>query len=196
MIDNNRLVSLVPKLPMNKAFAVIDNLIAEIIFGITDTITKPSLINLDFADVKAVMGNGGVATLLFGEGTTANPDGVVKNSLKHPLLNTNYKGAIGALIHITGGSKMSLRTVQEITAGITNNLNPRANIIMGATVKPELGKHVKVLTIMTGLKTPKFLCPIDDDPRDFMRTRAPRSSIGRNISYSDFGALDDRKIIP
>ena len=92
-----RLRTSIPKLPMDEAFGVIDSLIAEIIFGITDTINQPSLINLDFADLKSIMCKGDIATMLFGEGTTAQPELVVQNSLEHPLLETNYKGAIGEL---------------------------------------------------------------------------------------------------
>jgi cell division protein FtsZ len=195
MIENDKLIKLAPKLSMKEAFNIIDNLIAEIIHGITDTITQPSLINLDFADVKAIMGKGGVATMLFGEGTTANPEAIITNSLKHPLLDTNFKGAVGALIHITGGSKMSLSMVQEITAGITCRLDEKANIIMGASVKPELGSQIKVLTIMTGLAPPKILCPVDDEMRSKMRRRAPRPNFGISPSYLDLDNLDSYRDI-
>ena len=174
ILDNNKLTQIAPKLPMNDAFGIIDNLVAEIIHGITDTITQPSLINLDFADVKSIMCNGGIATMMFGEGTTNDPASIIRNSLKHPLMETNYKGAVGALIHITGGDKLSLQMVQEITTGITYKLDEKANIILGATIKPELGTRVKVLTIMTGLKTPRELCPVDDEVRSDVRDRMPR----------------------
>jgi cell division protein FtsZ len=190
IIDNNKLIRLMPKLPMNDAFAVVDNLIAEIINGITETISEPSLINLDFADVKAIMGRGGVATMLFGEGTTKNTDKIIKDSLKNPLLETNFAGAVGALIHIVGGKKLSLKMVQEITAGITYKLDKHANIIMGASVRPEMGDKVKVLTIMTGLKPPKILCPIDDELRDNIREQMPRPDFSQAMSYIDLEKLD------
>jgi cell division protein FtsZ len=191
ILDNNKLVQMVPKLSMDKAFGIIDNLIAEIINGITETITQPSLINLDFADVKAIMSKGDIATLMFGEGTIANADLIIKNSLKHPLLETNCKGAVGALIHITGGSRLSLKMVQEITAGITGMLDERANIIMGASVRPEYGKRVKVLTIMTGLKPPKMLCPIDEEPHDSYRDSLPRPDFSRAMFDDGIGRYDD-----
>jgi cell division protein FtsZ len=194
MLDNNRLLEIAPKLPMNQAFSVIDDLIAEIISGITETITQPSLINLDFADVKAIMTNGGVATMLFGEGTSANTEKIIQTSLKHPLLDTNCQGAIGALIHITGGTSMSLQMVQDITAGITSKLNSKANIILGASIKPEMGKNIKVLTIMTGLKPPKILCPVDDDMRDTMRSRVPRPGFTGTFQYTDLDTYDDFKL--
>lgn len=185
ILDNNRLSKLYPNLPITNAFATVDNLIAEIIHGITYTITQPSLINLDFADVKAIMCNGGIATLMFGEGTTNNPDGIIKNSLEHPLLDANCKGAIGALIHITGGDKMTLKDVQEITAGLTYKLDPKANIIMGASVRPEYGKKIKVLSIMTGLKPPKVLGPLDEEIRDEIRDRIPRPDFTRAMYQRD-----------
>jgi cell division protein FtsZ len=194
ILDNNKLSKIAPKLPMNEAFGVVDNLIAEIIFGITDTINQPSLINLDFADVKAIMCNGGIATMLFGEGTTSNTDLIIKNSLRNPLMESNYKGAIGALIHITGGEKLSLKMVQEITAGITYKLDNRANIIMGASIRPELGKRVKVLTIMTGLQPPKYLCPVDDELRDNIRERMPRPDFSYAMYGSGFDNIDDYRM--
>ena len=191
ILDNNKLSSLVPKLPMDEAFGVIDSLIAEIIFGITDTINQPSLINLDFADLKSIMCKGDIATMLFGEGTTAQPELVVQNSLEHPLLETNYKGAIGALIHITGGERLSLEMVQEITAGITRKLDSKANIIMGASVRPELGKRIKVLTIMTGLAPPKYLCPIDEESSGSLRDRIPRPDFSYAMYGTDIDRFDD-----
>jgi cell division protein FtsZ len=194
LIDNNKLLKLAPNLSMNRAFELIDNLIADIIFGITETITHPSLINLDFADLKSIMNKGDVSTMLFGEGTTANPAEVINNSLKHPLLESDYKGAHGALIHITGGNHLTLKMVQEITAGITYKLDTKANIIMGAQIKPELGKRVKVLTIMTGLKPPNYLCPLDEEIRDDIRSKLPRPDYSSAMIQGDINAYNDHRL--
>ena len=194
ILDNNKLTKLFPKLPMNSAFAVLDGLVAEIISGITETITQPSLINLDFADVKAIMGTGGVATMLFGEGTVTNADDIINNSLKNPLMESNYKGAHGALIHIIGGHRLSLKMVQEITAGITDQMDMNANIIMGASIRPEMGKKVKVLTIMTGLKPPKILCPVDEEVRDDVRLLIPRMDFSKAMFHDGMDGFDDYRM--
>jgi len=104
VLDNNRLLNFVPNLPIDQAFSVMDQLIAETVKGITETITVPSLINLDYADIKTIMSCGGVAVMLTGESKSQDKSTeVVRIALNHPLLDIDYKGATGSLIHITGG---------------------------------------------------------------------------------------------
>ena len=151
VIDNNRLLSMVPDLPLDQAFFQIDDLIAEIVSGITETMTKPSLINLDFADIKTIMRNGKLTLMCYGESDTQDPNEIVKNTLNNPLLNLNYNDANNALIHITGGPELSLELTTQITKNITNKLRPKANVILGARINPEFKNEVKLLTIMTGM---------------------------------------------
>ncbi|MFW9878854.1 MAG: cell division protein FtsZ [Candidatus Thorarchaeota archaeon] len=151
VIDNNRLLGLVPDLPLDKAFNQINDLITEVVSGITETMTKPSLINLDFADIKTIMRNGNQTLLCYGESDSLDPDEIVKNTLNNPLLNLNYNGANNALIHITGGPELSLELTDKITKRITRKLNPKANVILGARINPEFKNEVKLLTIMTGV---------------------------------------------
>ncbi|PIY59891.1 cell division protein FtsZ, partial [Candidatus Woesearchaeota archaeon CG_4_10_14_0_8_um_filter_47_5] len=104
VIDNNRLVQIAGNLPVQQAFAVANELVATMIKGIVETIALPSLVNLDFADVKAIMTNGGVAVIGVGSSDTNNRvQEAVQGALKNPLLDINYEGATGALIHIIGG---------------------------------------------------------------------------------------------
>ena len=108
VLDNNKLLEYYPNLPIDAAFSVMDQLIAETIKGISDTITTPSLVNIDFADVKAIMGQGGVAVMLVGEAKAhdkANAD--VRDCLSQPLLDVDYRGAIGALVHVSGGHDLT-----------------------------------------------------------------------------------------
>ena len=116
VLENDKLIKYVGNLPVNDAFKTMDMLIAETIQGIAETITKPSLINLDFADLKAIMGEGGVAVMLAGETSKSEnkPESVVEDALCHPLLEANYKGAKGALmlIHVTGGSDLTMKETQ------------------------------------------------------------------------------------
>jgi cell division protein FtsZ len=150
VIDNNKLLGLAPDVPIDRAFIHIDNLIAEIINGLVETITNPSLINLDFADIKTIMSSGKLAMMYYGKSDSLDPDEIVKNTLNNPLLNSNYREATGALIHITGGSELSLELTTNITKKITNKLKPKANVIMGARIDPAFKDEVKLLTIMTG----------------------------------------------
>jgi cell division protein FtsZ len=156
VLDNNRLLEFVPNLPINQAFSVMDQLIAETVKGISETITVPSLINLDYADMKAIMNSGGLSIMLWGEADEdAGVDAIVKEALNHPLLNVDYKGASGALVHITGGQNMSLKYVQDVAKKLTEDLDCYANVILGARVAPEFEGKCRVMAIMTGV--PKLM---------------------------------------
>ncbi|CAB3287566.1 Cell division protein FtsZ 2 [Methanocaldococcus lauensis] len=161
IIDNNKLLDLVPNLPINDAFKVADEIIAQAVKGITETIAVPSLINIDFADVKAVMGGGGVAMIGVGE-VDGNDRGdrvqnVVRETLSCPLLDVDYRGAKGALIHITGGPDLTLKEANDIGEGITKELDPDANVIWGARIDPEMEGCIRVMAIITGVKSPNII---------------------------------------
>lgn len=158
VVDNNKLVEYVPNLPLDKAFSVADEVVARAVKGITETIKEPSLVNLDFADIKAVMGGGRVAVISVGDGE--GPDRVehaVKSTLEHPLLEVDYGGATGALIHITGGDDMTLGEANEVGESITKTLDPQATITWGARVNPKLQDKLEVIAIITGVKSPNVL---------------------------------------
>ena len=123
VLDNNRLLHYVPNLPLDEAFSIMDQLIAEIVKGIVETITLPSLINLDFADVRAIMKNGGVTMMLYGE-SEQGPEDVVHEALNHPLLDIEIDGATGALIHVTGGPYMTLEQANQVCDLMTARLSP------------------------------------------------------------------------
>ena len=150
VLDNNRLTRLVGSQPLEDAFHIMDLLIVEIIKGVAESITLPSLINLDFSDLKSIMTKQGVSTILYGEGTYQDPEDIIKNTLNNPLLDISYKHAMGALIHITSGELLSLKSVEEITEGIIKGISPNANVIMGARIIPEMKDKVKVMSIITG----------------------------------------------
>ncbi len=158
VLDNNRLLEFVPNLPINQAFSVMDQLIAETVKGISETITVPSLINLDFADMKTIVDSAGLSVMLWGEADEdAGVDEIVKEALNHPLLNVDYTGANGALVHITGGPNMSLRYVQDVAKTLTENMDCYANVILGARVMPEFEGKCRVMAIMTGVQSPNLL---------------------------------------
>jgi cell division protein FtsZ len=158
VIDNNRLVDIAGNLPMEQAFAVANELVSTMIKGIVETITLPSLINLDYADVSAIMKNGDVAVIGIGESDTANRvEEAVRQALSHPLLDVDYKGATGALIHITGGPDLKLEEFSNIGRLVAENLSQEAQVIIGARINKEFQGRVRVITIMTGVKSPYVL---------------------------------------
>jgi cell division protein FtsZ len=157
VLENDKLIKYAGNLPVNDAFRTMDMLIAETIQGITETITKPSLVNLDFADLKAVMAEGGVAVMLVGETTKSEnkPEAVVEDALCHPLLEADYRGATGALIHVTGGSDLTMKETNDIVELLTYELDTNANVIWGARVNDDFNGKAKVTAIMTGVE-PKW----------------------------------------
>ncbi|MCK4928471.1 MAG: cell division protein FtsZ [Methanosarcinales archaeon] len=160
VMDNNRLLDYVPNLPIEQAFSVMDQLISETVKGISETITQTSLINLDYADVKTIMSCGGVAVMLVGEARNQEKgDAVVRAALNHPLLDVDYRGATGCLVHITGGPDMTLSEAEEIAEALTYELDDRANVIWGARINSEYEGRVRVMAIMTGVQSAQILGP-------------------------------------
>lgn len=160
VLDNNRLLDYVPNLPIEQAFSVMDQLIAETVKGISETITSPSLINLDYADVRTIMGCGGVAVMLVGEARNQDRgDSVVRAALNHPLLDVDYRGATGCLVHITGGPDLTLAEAEEVAEALTYELDSRANVIWGARINKEYEGRVRVMAIMTGVQSAQILGP-------------------------------------
>ncbi len=158
VIDNNRLVQIVPNLPIDQAFNVADEIIARAVRGITETITTPSLINLDFADVKAVMSDGGVSMIAVGEAKGPNRGKeVVENTLNHALLDVDYSGATGVLLHITGGPDMTLGECNTIGEALTDKVDTNATVIWGARISPNFEGKIEAIAIFTGIKSPYVL---------------------------------------
>jgi cell division protein FtsZ len=160
VLDNNRLLDYVPNLPIDQAFSVMDQLISETVKGISETITQPSLINLDYADVRAIMKGGGLAVMLVGEAKGQDKaKEVVRAALNHPLLDVETNGATGCLLHITGGTDMSLHEAEQIASSLTYELDSHANVIWGARVKKEYEGKVRCMAIMTGIHSAQIMGP-------------------------------------
>ncbi|WP_457612067.1 cell division protein FtsZ [Methanocaldococcus sp.] len=183
IIDNNKLVDLVPNLPINEAFKVADEIIAQAVKGITETITVPSLINIDFADVRAVMKNGGVAMIGVGEVDATDKgdrvQNVVKETLNCPLLDVDYKGAKGALIHISGGPDLTIKEANDIGEGLTKELDPDANVIWGARIDNNMEGCIRVMAIITGVTSKDILGKgMKEKNRIIPKTGVKRDKIG------------------
>ncbi|MBU4031638.1 MAG: cell division protein FtsZ [Candidatus Thermoplasmatota archaeon] len=152
VLANDKLLSMVPKMPVNQAFSVMDQMISEVIKDVTEAITQPSLINLDFADLRTITSAGGTSTILYGENSAGDARTVVAEALDNPLVDVNYDGATSALIHITSGPELNLRTITEVVSGFTEIMDENANVIYGARTDPKFAGQLKVMAIMNGVE--------------------------------------------
>lgn len=157
VIPNDRLLQVVSKTTsVLEAFHTADDVLRQGIQGISDLIAVPSLINLDFADVKTVMESGGMAHMGIGVGKGENRMvNAAKEAIASPMLDTSIDGARAVLLNITGGPDMSLMDVNEAASMVAEAADPNANIIFGAGIDETLGDEVRVTVIATGFeKTP------------------------------------------
>lgn len=152
VIDNNKLMHLVPQLPIGEAFKVGDQVLARMIKGVVETISAPSLINLDFADFRTIVKRGGMAIVGVGESDAPNrAEEAVRNALRSPLLDVDYAGATGALIHVTGDSQMTIEEANRVGEIVTEMMDDHALVIWGARVNPKQEGKLKVTLVMTGV---------------------------------------------
>ncbi|MFH1787133.1 MAG: cell division protein FtsZ [archaeon] len=160
LIPNDKLLELVPELPLNAAFKVADEILVNAVKGIAELVTEEGLVNLDFADIKAIMKDGGTAMIGLGESDTENRaiDSVEK-ALLNPLLDVDINGAKGALINITGGADMSLKDARIVMETISEKLDPAARVIWGARIDKELQNLMRVMLIVTGLRPQAQIIP-------------------------------------
>jgi cell division protein FtsZ len=154
VIDNNKLMQFVPQLPINKAFRVADQVLANMIKGIVETISAPSLINLDFADFRTIVKRGGIAVIGVGESDAPNrAEEAVRSALRSPLLDVDCAGATGALIHVTGDAQMTIEEANRVGEIVTEMMDDNALVIWGARVSPEQEGKLKVTLVMTGINS-------------------------------------------
>jgi cell division protein FtsZ len=181
VLENDKLIKYAGNLPVNEAFKTMDMLIAETIQGIAETITQPSLVNLDFADLKAVMEAGGVAVMLVGETSKAEnkSEAVVEDAFSHPLLEADYRGARGALIHVTGGSDLTMKETNDIVELLTYELDHNANVIWGARVNEDYNGMAKVTAIMTGVEPKWIFGGLYEEREDIVNLKEEGADRGR-----------------
>lgn len=155
IIPNDKLLQVVPKgTSMVEAFRVADDVLRQSIQGISDLIVTPSLINLDFADVRSIMKNKGLAHMGIGRARGENRMiNAVRQAVSSPLLETTIEGATGVIIYVIGGFDMSLDEVNEAARLVQEVVDPSANIIFGAGINPEMEEEISVTVIATGFDT-------------------------------------------
>jgi len=158
VIPNDKLLEIAPELPIHTAFKVADEILTNSVKGITELVTKAGLVNLDFADVRAVMSNGGVSLIGIGESDSKDrARDAVEKAINNPLLDVDITHASGALVNIVGGPDMSLDEYRMIMEILGSKISPDAKIISGAQISPDMEKTIKVLIIVTGVKSSQIL---------------------------------------
>ncbi|MFH1311273.1 MAG: cell division protein FtsZ [Nanoarchaeota archaeon] len=158
VIPNDKLLELAPELPLHTAFKIADEILTNAVKGITELVTTTGLVNLDFADIRAVMANGGVSLIGMGESDSTNRAiEAVEKSINNPLLDVDISNASGALANIIGGPDMSLDECKSIIEVIGNRLSPDAKLIWGAQISADMDKSIRVLLIVTGVKSSQIL---------------------------------------
>ncbi len=163
IIENERLLRIAKNLPLKAAFGIADNLIATMIKSITETISEPSLVNLDYADVRSIMKAGGVAAIGSGESETQNrAEDATYKALNHPLLEVDYEGASGALIQVIGGEDLKLEEINKIGEIVQSKLTPDSSIKIGARILKEYKDKIHVITIITGVKSASVLSSVGE----------------------------------
>jgi len=159
VIPNDKLLEIAPELPIHTAFKVADEILTNAVKGITELITKAGLVNLDFADIRAVMSNGGVSLIGIGESDSSKDRAkdAVEKALNNPLLDVDVSNAKGALVNIIGGNDMTLDDYRKVMEVVGEKVAPDAKIISGAQISPDLENSIKVLLIVTGVKSSQII---------------------------------------
>ncbi len=155
-IPNDKLVELAPRLSLNNAFKVADELLMHSIKGMTEMITMPGLVNLDYNDLKTIMEGGGTAMIGIGESdaiANTRAKEAIDRAINSPLLDVDISGARGALINVTGGHDMTIKEAEMVAEEIEKRIDPKAKIIWGCNVDPSNDKSIKVMLVTTGVKS-------------------------------------------
>ncbi|HIJ16751.1 MAG TPA: cell division protein FtsZ [Thermoplasmata archaeon] len=193
VIPNDKLLELVPKLPVDAAFKVADEILMQTIRGLTEIITKPGLVNLDYSDIMTVMNEGGVAFVGMGESDESDPEdriqGAIDEALNSPMLGEIDLGeAKGALIRVVGGPDMTVSEAQKAAEVVGERINKHARLIWGCSVDPSIEGEVKVLLIVTGAKSSMLMS------KNHGGDEAPARSAPRGQSQRSYGSGDESGI--
>jgi len=157
VVPNDKLLELAPDLPLHTAFKIADEILTNAVKGISELITKAGLVNLDFADIRTVMSNGGVSMIGVGESDSQNRAvESVQKALNNPLLDVDIAGATGALINVAGGPNMTLEEAKTVVETVSQKLNDDARVIWGAQISEDLHDVIRTMVIITGVTSPQI----------------------------------------
>jgi len=160
VIPNDKLLEVVPRLSLNAAFKVADEVLMRSIKGLTEVITRPGLVNLDFNDVKTIMKGAGVAMIGLGESDAPGDERIqeaIEQAVNSPLLEVDISEANGVLVDVIGGTDMTISEAEKAAEEVQARVGPNARIIWGAAVDPAMDKTVRVMIVATGVKSKQIL---------------------------------------
>jgi len=157
VVPNDRLLDYAPSMPLQDAFKICDRVLMRSVKGMTELITKPGLVNVDFADVRTIMENGGVAMIGLGESDSENKaQDSIRSALRSPLLDVEFDGANSALVNVVGGPDMSIEEAEGVVEEIYDRIDPDARIIWGASVNQECEGKMETMIVVTGVESPQI----------------------------------------
>jgi len=186
VIPNDRLLDYAPNLPLQDAFKICDRVLMRSVKGMTELITKPGLVNVDFADVKTIMENGGVAMIGLGESDSENKaQDSMRSALRSPLLDVEFDGANSALVNVVGGPDMSIEEAEGVVEEIYDRIDPDARIIWGASVNNEFDGKMETMVVVTGVESPQIYGKSEAE-----RERAARQQGGSQQPATSDGGID------
>ena len=176
VIPNDKLLEVAPNLPINKAFMVADELLGRAVKGITELITKPGLVSLDFADIRSIMMGSGMAMIGMGESDSGDRAiESVHEALNSPLLDLDISNAKGALINISGSSDLTLNEAEKVVQIVADELDPDANIIWGTQIQEELQNTIRTTIVVAGVKSP-YIFGVHGEPEYIEERKTKRKS--------------------
>ncbi|MDE1860063.1 MAG: cell division protein FtsZ, partial [Candidatus Micrarchaeota archaeon] len=157
IIPNDKLLSVAPDLPLNMAFKISDEILANGTKGIIEMVTKPGMVNLDFADLRSVLKDSGYAVIGMGESTSMQNNDratvAIENTLRSPLLDVDISGAKKALVNIIGGDDLTLREAENIFQNVSSRISSDALLKWGARIDPKMQKNsLKVMVVLSGVE--------------------------------------------
>jgi cell division protein FtsZ len=187
VIPNDRLLDYAPNLPLQDAFKICDRVLMRSVKGMTELITKPGLVNVDFADVKTIMENGGVAMIGLGESDSENKaTDSMRSALRSPLLDVNFEGANSALVNVVGGPDMSIEEAEGVVEEIYDRIDPDARIIWGASVNDEFDGKMETMVVVTGVESPQIYGKSEVESR----RQPPQSEGSQSAASTSDGGID------
>lgn len=179
VIPNDKLLEVAPDLPLHTAFKVADEILTNSVKGIAELVTKAGLVNLDFADIRTVMGNGGVALIGVGESDSENrATEAVEKAISNPLLDVDISGANGALINVAGGPDMTLEEARKVVETISVKLDEDARIIWGAQISEDLQGTIRAMLIVTGVKSKQIVGRAKQDVGESQASKEIEDELG------------------
>ncbi|WP_324758648.1 cell division protein FtsZ [Haloarcula montana] len=180
VVPNDRLLDYAPSMPLQDAFKICDRVLMRSVKGMTELITKPGLVNVDFADVRTIMENGGVAMIGLGESDSENKaQDSIRSALRSPLLDVEFDGANSALVNVVGGPDMSIEEAEGVVEEIYDRIDPDARIIWGASVNNEFDGKMETMIVVTGVESPQIY-----GQGEAQEERASQQ-LGEDIDYVD-----------